>query len=259
MTSRLRIESSTGIYHVMQRGNNKHFIFEKEYEKRQIRKFIAEHLMNYSSEIYAYCIMGNHLHLLIKSDIKELSNLVHDYSLSYASYYNWKYESTGHVFQGRFRSECIESEEYFWSCMRYIHRNPVKAGMVDAIEQYPYSSAREYISGQQQILHKKAFLLNKKRFGDREHFLKMHSQFDSSVFFDTEEDHLLYYRDIMLHYIVEIQHKYSLDSDKIVTGTPKYRNELKKMMRDSLKISRRMADFIFDRVISGNDLVSFEK
>ncbi len=60
----------------------------------------------------------------------------------------------------------------------------------------------------------------------------------------------MYYRDIMLHYIVEIQHKYSLDSDKIVTGTPKYRNELKKMMRDSLKISRRMADFIFDRVIS---------
>jgi len=79
--------------------------------------------------VYAWCLMNNHVHLLVREVDEDLSATMKRIGVSYASYYNWKYLTTGHLFQDRFRSESVESKRYFLTVIRYIHQNPVKAGI----------------------------------------------------------------------------------------------------------------------------------
>lgn len=248
MGSRIRIESPTGIYHIMHRGNNKAPIFQEEHEKRRMYRFLKEGMKDLSIEIYAYCIMSNHLHLLLKADLKELAVYVHRFARNFAEYYNWNHQHVGHVFQGRFRSECIDSEEYFWACLRYIHLNPVKGGLVRNMVSYHYSSAREYRQEQPELVHKKAFQLKQRRFPEVRGFWDMHGKFGIKVFADMEEDLYPYYEEIMENYAAGIKEKYALQDIKLVYNTPKFRGELKKQMRETLNLSVHKVNFIFDRV-----------
>ena len=128
-----RQQSSTGLYHVFVKGINKEKIFDQTREKAYFKRIIKESLSKYDVEIHAYCIMSNHAHLVIKSDGKQkLSYFMSNILAKYAQYYNYKHNRNGHVFQNRFGSECIESERYYWNCIKYIHMNPVKAFMVSS-------------------------------------------------------------------------------------------------------------------------------
>jgi hypothetical protein len=89
--------------------------------------------------------MSNHIHILIRENEESISNVIKRISSSYVFWYNKKYERCGHLFQERFRSEVVESDEYFLSVCRYIHQNPVKAGIAKGILDYKWSSYREYI------------------------------------------------------------------------------------------------------------------
>ena len=95
-------------------------------------------------KIYAYCIMSNHVHILAKVEFKALSLFIQETNSNYAVYYNCKYQKSGHVFQGRFFSSCVETEGYLLSCVRYIHNNPVKAGLTSDVRAYLFSSAVYY-------------------------------------------------------------------------------------------------------------------
>ena len=111
-----RQKSCTGFYHVFVRGINKEKIFNQVREKQYFKKIVKKHLDKYAVEIHAYCIMSNHAHLIIKSDEKsKLSSFMSNVLAEYAQYYNYKHNRNGHVFQNRFRSECIESEKYYWN------------------------------------------------------------------------------------------------------------------------------------------------
>ncbi len=140
-----RVESPTGIYHAMQRGVGKQIIFEDECDYRFYIKKLSEYVSLANIELIAYCLMDNHVHLLVKSGSKEdISNLMHRLGSSYANYYNQKYVHFGHVFQGRFACEIVDSEQYLLSCVRYIHNNPVNAGLA-ARESYKWSSYNDYV------------------------------------------------------------------------------------------------------------------
>jgi len=83
--------------------------------------------------------MANHVHLLVKESNTDISILMKRFGVSYGYWYNWKYERRGHLFQDRFKSECIEDDAYLLTVIRYIHNNPVKAAIVHKPEQYRWS------------------------------------------------------------------------------------------------------------------------
>ena len=95
-------------------------------------------------EIYAYCLLDNHIHLLLKEGQEPLATTMKKIGTSYVYYYNWQYNRKGHLFQDRFKSEPVEDDTYFLTVLRYIHLNPQKAGLTDDLASYPYSSYTEY-------------------------------------------------------------------------------------------------------------------
>lgn len=162
--NRRRRESFTGLYHVVVKGINKERIFDQQREKVYLKKIILEFKEKYGIEIYAYCIMSNHAHFIIRAELNELSSFMARVLAKYAFYYNFKHNRNGHVFQNRFMSECIESESYYWTCLRYIHLNPVKANMVKRVVRYKYSSMGEYFTETKGLICEKAFEMYKKTF-----------------------------------------------------------------------------------------------
>ena len=154
MARKPRLASETGVYHVMLRGVNRQDIFEcdKDYLKfldllrraafprDENNKPMPPNLV-----IYAYCLMPNHVHLLVKEVSRMLiSDAMKSISVSYAWYFNHKYEHCGHLFQDRFRSEVVRDLEYFITLMRYIHQNPVAAKICSDVNHYRWSSWCEY-------------------------------------------------------------------------------------------------------------------
>ncbi|MDY6826843.1 MAG: transposase [Bacillota bacterium] len=139
-----REKSSTGIYHVVLRGINKQIIFHDEQDYKKYLKTLLTFKKISEYKIFAYCLMSNHIHLLIKEGSEEIGIVFRRIGASFVSWYNWKYNRSGHLFQDRYRSETVENDKYFLTVLRYIHQNPVKAGITDQIHLYPWSSYKEY-------------------------------------------------------------------------------------------------------------------
>ena len=140
-----REKSSTGIYHVMLRGINHQIIFEDDEDYQKFLWTIKDTKEKSGYEIYAYCLMSNHIHLLLKEVTEDLGIVFRRIGASYVYWYNWKYSRRGHLFQARYKSEAVEMDSYFLTVLRYIHQNPYKAGIVKNIADYPWSSYGEYV------------------------------------------------------------------------------------------------------------------
>ncbi len=142
-----------GIYHVYSRGNNQQNLFLDADDFKHYHALLYAMKNRFSIEVFHYCLMSNHVHILVRAGLAGLlCKFMHGVQLSYTRYYKKKYQFVGHLYQGRFRSPRISEESYYLQCGRYIERNPVKAGMVIAAEQYDYSSARYYTLGSQNDL-----------------------------------------------------------------------------------------------------------
>lgn len=145
MPRQARKKSSSGIYHIILRGVNKEAIFHDREDKE---KFLAtlKFYKNVSEyELFAYYLMDNHVHLLIKEVSDPLQIIIKRFSSSYVIWFNKKYMRCGHLFQERYRSEAVENDRYFLSVLRYIHQNPVKAGITKRVGDYQWSSFSEFI------------------------------------------------------------------------------------------------------------------
>ena len=134
--------SGTGIYHVMLRGINRQNIFEDLEDHAQMLMYMQQLIEQYDElgnrlpplcTIYAYCLMSNHVHILLKVHEKEIGDTIKPLAVSYALYFNRKYSRTGHFFQDRFKSEPVNDITYFVTLLRYIHQNPLKAGIVQHV------------------------------------------------------------------------------------------------------------------------------
>jgi putative transposase len=144
MPRQARSKSKSGIYHVMLRGANRQEIFHDDDDNRKFLEILEKYKTKSHLSIFAWCLMSNHVHLLVKEGNEDLSNTVKRIGVSYVSYYNWKYQATGHLFQDRFRSENVETQRYLLTVIRYIHQNPVKAGIAKKVDEWRWSSCLEY-------------------------------------------------------------------------------------------------------------------
>ncbi len=141
-----RTKSSSKIYHIMIRGINQQNIFSIDGDYEKFIAILSKYHKKSEYEIYAYCLMGNHAHLLIKEGREALPHAMKRIGTSYVSWYNWQYNRKGHLFQDRYKSEPVEDDVYFLTVLRYIHQNPLKAGLTDDIASYQWSSYNEYIN-----------------------------------------------------------------------------------------------------------------
>ncbi|SCL85570.1 MULTISPECIES: transposase [Tissierellales] len=138
-------KSSTEIYHAMLRGINGQIIFQDNEDYEKLVQTIREYKEVCGYEIYAYCLMDNYIHLLIKEEKEELGIVFRRIGTKYVYWYNCKYERSGHLFQDRYKSEVVENDKYFLTVLRYIYQNPVKVGIENDIAKYPWSSYNEYL------------------------------------------------------------------------------------------------------------------
>lgn len=146
MPRQARKRSQSGIYHLMLRGINKQNIFEDDEDRQKLIETIVLYKGISKYELYGYCLMDNHIHILMKENEETVSQIVKRISSRYVYWYNQKYERCGHLFQERFKSEPVETDAYFIMVLRYIHQNPIKAGIIKGIEEYMWSSYHEYLA-----------------------------------------------------------------------------------------------------------------
>jgi len=148
MTRPLRIEYPGAFYHITSRGNERKDIFKSLRDMEKFLSYLESATKRYGAVIHAYCLMDTHYHLFIETPLGNLSKIIHHINGAYTNYYNKKRERTGHLFQGRYKAILVEADEYAKELSRYIHLNPVRAGMVDNPEEYIWSSYRYYISNE---------------------------------------------------------------------------------------------------------------
>lgn len=141
-----RRRSETGIYHIMLRGINSQDLFEEDSDRFEFLDCLFRYKKICDIDLYAYCLMSNHVHLLLKEKQQNVSTFVKRISSSYVFYFNSKYARTGHLFQGRFKSEAVETDDYFLIVMRYIHQNPLKANIASSVKEYKWSSYSDYLT-----------------------------------------------------------------------------------------------------------------
>ncbi|MGE5422899.1 MAG: transposase [Ignavibacteriales bacterium] len=144
MVREARERSESGIYHIVLRGINRQDIFYDDDDRLRFLETLDRKKKGQLFEIYGYCLMTNHVHLLFRENRDTISRTMSRVGTSYAKWYNLKYMRSGHLFQGRYGSECIEDDQYLLTVTRYIHNNPVKAGMVARPELYRWSSIHSY-------------------------------------------------------------------------------------------------------------------
>lgn len=138
-----RVLSNTSIYHVMLRGNERKQIFIDDEDKQRMIDTIIDKCQKEKAELIAYCLMDNHIHIIF-GVLNNLDVLIKRIAVSYVYYFNKKYRRIGHLFHDRFKSENIENEEYLLEAVKYVHNNPVKAGIVNNPLNYKWSSFAEY-------------------------------------------------------------------------------------------------------------------
>lgn len=160
MARQARILSNTGMYHVMFRGINKQEIFSSENDYEKLKEIIFLLKDSYGIELYAYCMMPNHVHLFLReTEQGAISDFMKRILSHYAGWYNFKYERTGHLFANRYKSLPVEDDSYFLTLAKYIHRNPVKAGLAEKMQDYRHSSYSDYIQNDNKTVNID-FLLN---------------------------------------------------------------------------------------------------
>ena len=144
MPRQARKKSSTGIYHVMLKGIDDRNIFLEEGDRKKFLTQLFQAQKKSGFQLLAYCLMDNHIHLLLE-ELEDLGTAMKRITVGYVLWHNHQYGRTGHLFQNRYSSEPVEDDAYLVTVARYIHQNPVKAGMVKKADSYPWSSYRHYM------------------------------------------------------------------------------------------------------------------
>ena len=144
MPRRLRLQYPDAIYHVMARGNGRQAIVRDDIDRDRLLEQLGKAVVRCSWHVYAFVIMSNHLHVVLKTPQPNLSRGMQSFLSGYANKWSRRHHFSGHVFQGRFRTELVEDETYLWTVTRYVHLNPVRAGIVENPGAWTWSSYSGY-------------------------------------------------------------------------------------------------------------------
>ncbi|MDA0772378.1 MAG: transposase [Cyanobacteria bacterium] len=144
-----RYDYANSFHHVYSRGLDRFNIFHDDQDRYKFLACMEASCVKYGFRIHAYCLMDNHYHLYLQSIQGNLSKSLQSINSRYSIYYNLKYERSGTIFEGRFNSKLVQSEKYSLNLIRYIHCNPLKAGMVTDLDEYRWSSYPIYVGKQE--------------------------------------------------------------------------------------------------------------
>lgn len=135
-------------HHITQRGNNRATVFFDDQDRQRYLDLLAGYALRYHLQIWAYCLMNNHIHLLVvpETDIA-LARGIGLTNQVYTQYVNRKLNQSGRIWQNRFFSCVVDNNQYLWAVARYVERNPLKAGLAERVEKYPWSSGKAHITG----------------------------------------------------------------------------------------------------------------
>jgi REP element-mobilizing transposase RayT len=147
MARRPRLFAPGLLYHVIVRGNQRRKTFFNDGDYQAYLERLGRYRQKFGHTVHAYCVMPNHVHLLIESSQEPLAKFMQGLQQSYSQYFNLRHRKSGHVFQGRYKAIVCQKDAYLLELIRYIHLNPVRAGMVNEPEQYSYSGHRAYLEG----------------------------------------------------------------------------------------------------------------
>jgi putative transposase len=148
MARPLRIQYPGACYHVTARGNERRAIFRSRRDREQFLSYLQSAHDRYGAVIHGYCLMDNHYHLLLETPWGNLSQILHHINGAYTTYVNTKWRRSGHLFQGRYKAIVVEKDPYLLELSRYMHLNPVRAGLVKHPSAYRWSSYPSYIGAQ---------------------------------------------------------------------------------------------------------------
>ncbi len=144
MARQKRMISEQRIYHIVMKGINANRIFVKDSDYSFFMKFFKEACRDYDVEMLAYCLMSNHIHLMLKFNDDNMTEMFKSFGAKYVPKYNSNHDRIGPLFNGRFYSSPINDDGYLLAVIRYIHYNPVKAGISKSLDEYRWSSYKEY-------------------------------------------------------------------------------------------------------------------
>ncbi|HHY64551.1 MAG TPA: transposase [Clostridiaceae bacterium] len=245
MPRRAREKSETGIYHIMIRGANKQEIFHDNEDRSVFLDMLKEVKSISDIKVYGWCLMNNHVHLLLKDSSEGISLTMKRLGVRYVWYYNQKYKTTGHLFQDRFKSECIETDKYLLTVIRYIHQNPIKAQLVKKPEQWQWSSCLGYYGGRVYPLNllDAEFILgmfSENRNEAIERFRKFNDQENNDICLDENNNEKLKLSDEEARLaITKLLNKYEIAQIKSLPK--KERDEKLRMIKNIKGISHRQA------------------
>jgi len=239
MPRQARIQSPTGYYHVMMRGNNRENIFVTDKQKSFFLDSLKKQEEDQLIDIVAYCLMDNHVHIVIKADPLNLAKAIKSTNIKYAMNFNGKWNRIGHVFQDRYKSEAIIDDKYLLQVIRYIHNNPVKAKMVKTLEDYNWSSYNEYVKENSIIkTEQREFILDYFR-SNVEQFIVFHKQKDNQEYLEVKEDIVKERMEAAQDIISEFFTKKGLIEAKQVKQNFLYLEELIQNLLEKSKLTHR--------------------
>ncbi len=145
MARKPRIHLPGGLYHVLFRGNGGQDVFLTDADYSRFYLLLQEGAFRFGYRVHAFCLMSNHIHIALQVGDIPLSRSMQNLSFRYTRWINWREKRTGHLFQGRYKAVLVDGDSYLLEMVRYIHLNPVRAGMVTRPEEYPWSGHRAYL------------------------------------------------------------------------------------------------------------------
>lgn len=171
MTRPLRIDFPGAVHHIYFRGNKKEDIFIDDHERLKFLEFLVKAKDRNDNIIYAYCLMNNHVHLLIESGNIHIGKFMQELLTNYVQYFNWRWSRIGHLLQDRYKNILVDKDRYLMTLLKYIHLNPVRAELCASPENYIWSSHLEYLGLKEAIVDMTIFSDKFKTIMDYKNFI----------------------------------------------------------------------------------------
>ncbi len=253
MPRKARKNQISGYYHIMSQGINKEYIFNRKSHIGKYKELMLQKSKDLDINILSYCIMNNHVHILINTNkISHLSKYMQKLNTTYSNYYNKINKRVGYVFRDRFLSQEILSQNQLFYCIRYIHYNPVKAGMVESVSDYQYSSYNEFI-GKRYIINNNCMKII---FNDltnyKKKFYELHSinnKIYNEDFIDIKDKEIK-------EYIKYIENKYKLQAKQIKMNKELLEKVIKTARSTTSATVRELAEIL---EVSKSTISNYEK
>ena len=147
MARPVRIEYPGAVYHVICRGNNRQAVFRDDQDRKRYLEKLSFYCEQKGVDLLCYCLLTNHVHLLLETPGGNLSKMMQPFQTSYTVFFNKRHGRTGHVFEQRYKALLVDKDNYLLEVSRYIHLNPVAVRIVGRPEEYRWSSYAAYLGG----------------------------------------------------------------------------------------------------------------